>query len=76
MRTGVFSDLIRKTFFQLSPTHNIWGSPSSDEKNAATEEKEAHPVRNHLDHQDGRKLYSPVLEVICPLNFEIVEIGW
>ncbi|CAB4023851.1 Hypothetical predicted protein, partial [Paramuricea clavata] len=46
----------------LSPTHNIWGSPSSDERSSAADEKEAHPVKNDLDHEDNRKLYSPVLE--------------
>ena len=46
----------------LSPTHNIWGSPTSDEKTALADEKEEHPFKNHLDQEDGRKLYSPVLE--------------
>jgi hypothetical protein len=55
--------LIRKLFFQLSPEHNIWGSPKSDEKSGLADEKEAHSFKSHFDYEDGRKLYSPVLEV-------------
>ena len=60
----VFHFVYYVCIMQLSPTHNIWGSPTSEERIDGPDNNQ--PTTQHLHdakQEDRSRLYSPVLEV-------------